>query len=314
MRGAFLALLAIPSVATADVERAITDHILPGYEAFEDATLALREVGNCDPVAVEPAYHAAFDAWMGISHIQFGPIEDQNLMLAIAFWPDPKNSTGRALGQLARDADPIVLDPATFAEVSVAARGLFAMERLLAEPPVEGEYLCALLQAVAVDLGRSAEELNGAWTAHAALMRNPGPENPAYRSQEEVERALFTSLATGLEFLHDQRLGRPLGTFDRPRPLRAEARRSRRSLRNVTLSLMALRDLSATLANAPELLAAFDRAIETAEGIDDPAFEGVARPGSRLRIEALQSQVRQIQELTEETFGIEAGFNALDGD
>ncbi len=144
--------------------------------------------------------------------------------------------------------------------------------------------------------------------------------NEIYRSGAEATQAVFTSLMTGLEFIHTQRLGRPLGTYERPRPTRAEARRSDRSQRNVVLNLMALRDMTSELSGgqAGNTITRFDRAITVAERLDDPSFAGVADPSKRIRIGGLQNYVAQIQEdATNEIgapMGISAGFNSLDGD
>ncbi len=123
---------------------------------------------------------------------------------------------------------------------------------------------------------------------------------------------------TGLEFTKDQRLGRPMGTFERPRPTRAEAWRSGRSQRNVVLSLEALRVLATELAEAPETDTAFARAIATAEALDDPVFAGVADPGKRFRLEALQQEIAQVQTVAATeigaALGVSQGFNSQDGD
>ena len=97
-------------IIIADVQRAIETHILPGHTALAQATDALASYAaeNCAPDAVRPPFHAAYDAWISISHIQFGPIEDQALTLQMSFWPDPKDSTGKALGRLVAAQDPIV--------------------------------------------------------------------------------------------------------------------------------------------------------------------------------------------------------------
>lgn len=130
---------------------------------------------------------------------------------------------------------------------------------------------------------------------------------------------LFTQLATGLEFLEDTRLGRPLGSFDTPHPERAEARASGRSLRNVVLSLQSMRQMVETLTpDAPETLAAFDQAITLAQTLDDPVFAGVAAPPARLKVEILQQAVGRIRgvilsELAPE-MDVGIGFNAADGD
>ena len=132
---------------------------------------------------------------------------------------------------------------------------------------------------------------------------------------------MFTSVPTALESLHDQRLGRPLGTFDRPRPKRAEARRSDRSLRHIVLTLASLQDLvdkSFGDLQTPDLNAAFEDAIARAETLEDPTLAGVADPARRFKVEVLQRAVRDIRPaLMNEVgapLGISAGFNSLDGD
>jgi predicted lipoprotein len=313
----------LPLAAVAGPSEVVHNHILPGYAGFAAATsdLAATAQTTCDPAVLVPAYHAAFDAWMSISHIQPGPIEKDGRGLKIAFWPDPKNQTGKALGRLTSSQDPAVETDAGFAEVSVAAQGLFALERMLFEPPAEGPYTCALTRAITVSLAESGTTLNDEWQDFAQAILIPGNQNnPVYQSEEEVLRALYTTLSTGLEFLQDQRLGRPLGTFDRPRPTRAEARRSGRSLRNVQLNLIALRDLTRQMADfdTPDTEAAFAKAIDQASALTDPVFAGVDTPGGRFRVEVLQQAVQTVRSTIDEEvglrLGVSAGFNALDGD
>ncbi|MEM8788886.1 MAG: imelysin family protein [Pseudomonadota bacterium] len=314
-----LSLVCAPALA--DVETALSDHVLPGHERLAQATEALAETAaaDCAPAAVRPAFHDAYDAWVAISHVQFGPIEETGLSLAMGFWPDPKDSTGKALARLTADQDAIVDDRAAFGEVSAAAQGFTALERLLYDDQPEADYACRLVRAVATGLADKSQALAEAWPDHAALMRAAG-DNDRYQSELEAQRALFTALSTGLEFLHDQRLGRPLGTFDRPRPRRAEARRSGRSQRHIQITLDALEDLAFALADGdlPETRAAFADARTRAAELDDPALEGVAEPARRLRVETLQRAVRDVQVAVIDEIGaplgVTAGFNALDGD
>lgn len=72
---------------------------------------------------------------MGVSHLRFGPLEEGETGFAIAFWPDARNTTPRTLAALQAKQDPVVDDPAAFAHVSIAGRGLFALDALLAEAP-----------------------------------------------------------------------------------------------------------------------------------------------------------------------------------
>jgi len=166
-----------------------------------------------------------------------------------------------------------------------------------------------------------AAELQTGWRDDfGPLLTGAGqPGNTRFLSQAEARQALFTQAVTGLDYIRDQRLGRPLGTFDRPTPDRAEARASARSQRNLVLSLQAIRDLTATLSSdAPQTLAALDRAIALAEALDDPTLSGTADPQGRLRVEIVQQAVdaaraMAVQELGP-ALGVTVGFNAMDGD
>jgi hypothetical protein len=319
------AVLATPAVA--GVEEALENHVLPGFDTFaaETADLASAARADCTAASLRPAYHAAVDAWMAISHLRFGPLEEGGRALAIAFWPDTRGMVGRTVARLVAEEDAAVESREAFAEVSVAGRGLMALERLLYEEDLAvygpEDYGCALALAMTTDLARMGADLQADWQVHAALMRNAGvPGNTAYLSPQETQRALYTALVTGLDFIAQQRLARPLGTFERPRPRRAEARRSGRSLRNVILSLSALDELARALADQPipQTEAAFDAALDTARELEDPIFAGVAEPAGRLKVEILQQAVDRTRQTVAAQLGaqlgLSEGFNAQDGD
>ncbi len=327
-----LALTAAAAQAATE-EEVIADvvdhHILPGYHALTTETAALDAMAqaDCDPQSapLRSAYGSAFDAWIRVSHLRFGPSEAENRAFALAFWPDTRGATPKALAGLVAAEDPAVDDPAAFATVSIAARGFYALEQLLYgeiganDPP----YRCRLLRAMTADIATTSAAIETEWLeSHAELMRHPTADGP-YRDHDEVLRVFYTALATGLQTAADTRLGRPLGTFDKPRPTRAEAYRSGRSLRHVVLTLEALADLGHRLAAlAPdeqdEIDAAFARDIARAQGLDDPSLAGVADPGARIRVEALKDQIDGTRALIGSeiapALGIAAGFNALDGD
>ena len=315
----FLGLsLALP--ARADVTEVVTAHVLPGYAAFREKAEALAAEQSCDADVLRPAYQATFDAWMAVAHLHLGPSEDEGRALAIAFWPDPKGLGLKAQMRLLT-GDPTDLNPDRFAEQSVAARGLFGLERLLyPEKPLPADA-CPLIHATTADLARMASEIDAGWTGgYADIVMTAGAAgNATYLTPKEARQALFTQLVTGLEFLADQRLGRPLGTFDRPRPERAEARASGRSLRNITLSLAALRDLAVQLVpDSPLTQAAFERAQKEAEALDDPVLDGVSDPQKRLKVEILQQAVQTLRETAvaemAPALGVDLGFNSQDGD
>lgn len=323
---ACLVALTLATPTWADVDQALQRHILPGFEGFADAAQALQKTAaqDCRADAVAPAYQTTFDAWMTIADLRLGPSETG--ALSIAFWPDKRGFTQRSLSQFIADQDPAAFDPALYSQVSIAARGLFALEMLIFDPDFADygpdSYSCALVRAVSVDLADQAVALDRAWQQDfAATLRSAGaPGNTTYLDQSEALRALYTQLLSGLEFTADQRLGRPMGTFQQPRPSRAEAWRSGRSLRNVLLSVDAAQALAHRLTDAdlPETDAAAARIHALAERIDDPGFQNLTQPQARLHAEQLQQAVRAMQEAIEAEIGtplgIAAGFNSQDGD
>ena len=225
-----------------------------------------------------------------------------------------------------RDNDPIVNDAEAFQTLSIAARGLYALEFLLFDPAFapDGEdgYYCALVKAIAAEIERNATAMRDDWQTYQTALREPTEAGP-YRDEKEALREVYKALGTGLQFTADARLGRPLGTFDRPRPNRAEARRSKRSLRHVEVSLQSTFELALILSQTePDIQAslrlAFERSLELVSDLDDPDFSGVTEQSGRFRVEVLQqSIVRILDILTLElapALGVTAGFNALDGD
>lgn len=330
------ALLVAPVVAISEsaapvIENVVAEHILPRFKALADQSQTLAETAarDCTPTsdALRGAYGDAFDAWISASHLRFGPTEVADRAFALAFWPDSRGATPRALNTLISAEDPIAGSPEDYAAVSIAARGFYAMEFLLFDETLmaagDAAYHCKLVQTISADIARLASAILSDWqNGYADKMRNPAPEG-LYRNQEEVLREAFKALTTGLQFTSESRLGRPLGTFDRPRPNRAEVRRSARSARHVILSLTSLRDLAQRLAASDASLSAtlakgFDRALTRLATLEDPVFASVADPQGRVRIEVIQQSVDVIRARVREdlgpTLGVAAGFNALDGD
>ncbi|KEP70601.1 signal peptidase [Thioclava dalianensis] len=309
----------------ADVPEAVNKVILPDLAAFTQATEGLARTASqgCDAQALKAPWNAAFDAWLKVQHFRMGPFEEGGRGLAIAFWPDPKATGARQMRALLAAQDPQFVTPEGAARLSIAARGLYGLSTLIWQAP-QGDYACKLRAALADNLVRMAQAMEDGWRGgFAEQLLDPGADgHTLYLTQDEARQALFTQLIAGLEFNADQRLGRPLGSFDHPRPNRAEAIAEGRSLRNVTLSLRALKTLSDALAQGlgatPQTDAAFAHALQLAGDLDDPVFAGVETPASRLRIEILQQAVRDIRaKATGEIgalLGVSTGFNSADGD
>ncbi|HVH03618.1 MAG TPA: imelysin family protein [Amaricoccus sp.] len=344
-RGALAAaLLAAPAAAqttdhAAMAQRALERHILPGFERLNAAAVALDTAaktacageGPIDAGPLKVAYGEAFDAWAGIQHIRFGPAEEDNNGFGIEFWPDTKGSTPRTLAALVKDEDPNVDDAAAFAKESVAARGLMALDQLLYDPaaaPIEaGSYGCRLVEAITADMVATTARMLGRWRdPWGGFLTSAGAaDNPVYLAPEESTKALYSALSDGLQADIDLRLGRPLGTFDKPQPRRAEAWRSGRSLPNLLASVAGMQALFETVF-APAIGAddaqvvrnSLDGFANAAANVAAPIDVEVATPQGRIHVEALQTALGRVQtEVASHVgpvVGVTSGFNAMDGD
>lgn len=337
MRPLALIILLLPLSAWAQdrhdiVERAVNDVILPGFTQLEHQTKDLASVAreNCGEGdwALQEQFDAAFDAWIAVSHLRFGPTEINDRGYAMAFWPDSRGITPKILRQLITDQDPIAESVDEFAQVSIAARGFFALEYLLYDDTLSSfgapDYRCQLVQVIAQDIAKNSHDILADWrSGYIEKLMHPTPDGP-YRNDEEAAQELFKALSTGLEFTSEVRLGKPMGTIAKSHPRRAEAWRSGRSLRNVVVSLESLQQLADALSSdAPEIAdeidASFVNAYDKAAKVeDDPIFADVQNPLGRFKVEILQGAINLVRnEVSNELgphLGVAAGFNSLDGD
>ncbi len=311
------AALLAPAIAAADptVDAAVNDHILPRFEALVAATSDLV-AADCDAGA---AWEDAAAKWIAVSHLRFGPTEVDNRAFELAYWPDPRGATPKALHAMLADGNFDVSD------ASIAGRGFYAMEFLIFDEAFyEYEGTCDLIAALAEDVHANAVAIQTDWQdRYADLIRDAG--NEIYRDHTESLQEVYKAVGTGLEFTIDQRLARPLGTFDRPRPARAEMWRSGRSLDNVSVSLDSLTELALILADdgidaqiAPLVARAHTQiaALSELEGGADLSL--VENPAHRFKVEALQQALVDLRvvlgvELGPQ-LGVIEGFNSLDGD
>ncbi len=330
-----LAVLAAVLAAPAFAGDAIVDHVvsavaLPRFDGFAAAARALSDAAAADCRASDPAlraaWNAAFDAWLPAQTFRIGPAEADGAGQAVSYWPDPKGFAEKSLRRLIDTDDTALAGPSGYAQVSVAARGLHAIETMIYDPDFNGYRIgepgCALVRAAAADLAATARRLADDWRgSFAPLLQSAGePGNDRFFSSREARQALFTQLLTQLEFDKDERVGRPLGTLDKPRPARAESRVSGRSLRNIRLSIAANAELARALGadRTETVMGSFDYAERVARRIDDPVFAGVATPGGRFRVQELADAIGRAADTSSAelaaALGVAPGFNALDGD
>ena len=322
-----VALMVYGAGARADVREVVERQIAPGFAAFEGAAQALSDAAQdeCDGPALQGPWNAAFDAWLAVQHFHLGPSEEGGRALTIAYWPDPKGLGTRQMTAMLEAKDPAILTPEGMGQVSIAARGLYGIERVLyGAPYAQGDYACDLVRAMSADLAATAQGLARDWAAFEPILKSAGADgNTTYHTVDEARQALFTQLLVGLEFNEATRLGRPLGSFDAPHPERAEALLSHRAKRNLELSMRALRALAVDLAtndgvDIPVTVAAFDRVDTLLAKLDDPDFASVSEPGGWLKIEILQQAAIAARDAAEAeiglALGVSSGFNSADGD
>ena len=335
-------------------ESFVERHVLPRYARLADATGALDAAARrfCEgPASIEEvrtAFHAAADAWHDAEHLRFGPIESRLRAERLAFWPDPRNTTGRQLAELLAGRDPATLTPEGFLRASAAVQGLPAVERLLFDQGAEAAFRsggddavrrCQVLLAITRNAAAIAGEVQQEWTAgdaaYARRFTAPGPGNAVYPEPKDATGDVLKSLHGSLERVASLKLTKPLGTsLATVRPTLAEEWRSGRALRDVRLNLAAARALYLgegegglgefvrEVAGAPELDArlrrGFDAAIAAADRITEPLETAMKTPRTRPPVERLLKEVRALRHAVAErlttALGVPLGFNALDGD
>ncbi|NIY71403.1 imelysin family protein [Marivivens donghaensis] len=328
MRTILFALAAtIATPVFADVDTVVDQKILPDFANFATSARAMADAAaeDCTPGAVVPHYQATFDAWMKVQHLRVGPTEEG--ALHVAFWPDDRGFVPKTLSGLIADEDPVINDAEDFATVSIAGRGLFALDMLLYDERFDtygaDSYTCDLVAAIALDLATEAERQSTAWAEdYAPILKGDAPKADG-KTMTEMDgfQVLYTQIISGIETLENVRIDRPLGEFDRPRPTRAEAWRSGRPLRNIDISLNAMVADALLLmgSDLPQTFGYLETAQATLEKISDPTLASIEEDsGEWLKLQILRDNVVNVKTAIEveigSVLGIEAGFNSADGD
>lgn len=313
--------------ALRDRSLAVLDH---QFGAFRDAATALHTTaqahcaGTATKAELSAAYKNAYLTWAPLDSYQFGPVEQLSAALTVNFWPDKKNFVGRGLNALLELPQDSLSNPATIAAGSAATQGLPAIERLLT-----GDLpICPASEGISGYLAQTAQALYAGWFdagGWAELTLTAGPDNPVYLSEEEFTKALFTALDFGLTRLLDARIGRPLGTYGRPFPKRAEAWRSGLSNDLIGAQIegvaqMLERGFAEDIpeADRARVLDVLGQARDRLDKIGAPMDQAVADPLTRIRVEGLYSKVMsartELEQRVGPALGVQTGFSAADGD
>jgi len=332
----------------------VNKHILPRYQQLSDSSQALEQQAKalCDNPsdatleATREAFHTTMDAWVGVQHLRFGPIELFSRYHRFQLWPDKHNTGTKQLAQLLADQDESKLEAKAFFNSSVAVQGLSAMERLLfgskvttADFGTQGKpsYTCKLTIAIAHNLADQSAGVLKDWQhtppPFQFMARNTeemlDSEDTHLGERKDVLIGFYNNLYTELQSVIDQKLVRPMGEGGaKVKPRHLESWRSERSLRNISINIEALASLYTT-GFAPlvkekdaeldkKIKLAFRSCYQASTAIAPPLYKQLKNEKARATLEHLLKTLRELQALITgpmaESIDFPLGFNALDGD
>ncbi len=250
-----------PTAIRQVIENAVDDFIRPGYRDFHFATGTLTEAmgalcGKPSPAALNAAkveFANAARAWARVEIVRTGPAIEQNRFERILFYPDRKSTGLKQVQALLAKPDESATDLAALQGKSVAMQGFGALEFVLAGTgsealtTAEGSFRCRYGQAVAQNITQIAFELVSLWDAPDGVQQDwkePGPDNPLFRTEQEAMTALLGILVHGAEMVRDQRIETFYKGKDKPAfPKQAIFWRSGNIWTMIEGNLQGLRDL-----------------------------------------------------------------------
>jgi uncharacterized protein len=353
MAFAFLFVCQASADTTPEQYRSIVDNTIEHYLKPEFSTLkaktaealpAIRKLcenPSADSLAAaREGFAGILEAWSRVEYAWLGPlIEDQRLE-RFSFWPDRKGIGLRQIQQVLANKDETATQVATLRAKSVALQGLQALEFVLFGTGAEGlesgdAFRCAYATAIAENLDNIASEVVAGWNdedGYSALMRNPGPDNPAYRTPAEPVGDIVEVLTTGFQFIRDIRLGNVVGASpDDSKPRAAAFWRSGLALEAIRANFEGLQHLWEVSGLIPVVQTRLGGSgmIESVnvefKMVDDafvegfpPIKEALADPNEHNRVLnlfiAADTLWKSFAEDISAVLGLRMGFNALDGD
>ena len=326
-------------------------HIIPRYQAlqFTSSDLERRSKALCIAPDVERlqqarnAFHKTMDAWQGIQHVQFGPIENLMRNFSMQFWPDKKNLIGKQLNKLLQEQNPDTLSPEYLYKASIGVKGLPAIERLLFsnanhEEFSDNSYKCRLLTEISGYIAKNSAATVDEWRGFSVSVTTAGSETSYYEDHKEAAVDMLKSLVEPVEVVRDLKVLRPLGGVAKEgkqgkiRPKRAESWRSARSLENIRINIEALHRLysgsegisvkqllaeQGSKVLAEEIEQQFITVAAQQQRIPAPLIKQLKQGDTAEQMQQLSADLKQLhQKLSTamQVLNIQLGFNSRDGD
>ena len=328
-------------------------HTLPAYRVFaKTAALLKQDVEKLCAKSTESnltgarkGFHGALDAWTGIQHIQFGPVEMFMRHFRMQFWPTRRNLGPKQIRALLAAGDPDALSEKSFPSTSVAVQGFPAMEwllfsknsgaLLLTDTP-QTAYRCAILAAISTNIKNVSDNIQAEWRGaggYSQLMESAQKGNDRFSSNAEATLEAFKGFYGGLHDIADIKLGRVLGPdIEHARGVKAVFQLSNRSFRDIRLGLKSLKKMydgeggyaDFVQANAADkklnadIQAEFTNATHALDIMTLPLQVAVSNPQERAKVVALAKAVKRLSQLAtirlSKALDVGVGFNSRDGD
>ena len=329
----------------------VESHVLPRYMQLASTTEKFAAAVNkfCTTAAlteddlVKAQFHQVMDAWMGVQHLNFGPIELFKRKYRFYFWPQARGKVLNAVREFVATGNEVGLEPSNISESNVAIQGLLAAEALLYKDisPNTSQRMssmdCSLLSAIAENMRGMATDVIDDWrggrVSFAQAIMQPKPQDGYYQEHRDATLAFFKSFHETLQLIAEVKL-KPVvaDSAEAVQPRFAESHLSGRSLLNIIHNLEALQALyigegKAGLGDLVEIVdteldlllrKAFRLTIANAHAIDRPLEEAAIDPVLRPKAKKLLIQVKALGQIVRgrlaSALSVSVGFNSLDGD
>lgn len=327
-------------------QQMLEHHVLPRYKSLSISSEELKEatIGLCKTTddahlqKARSAFHHTMDAWESIQHIRSGPIETMMRNYSMQFWPDKKNHVGKHLETLITEKNITQLTSDDFYSITVAVRGLPAIERLLfddgsLEALDSNRFRCKVLERISAYVNEMSSAVTDEWQQEMIqeFATAGAEEDSLYESQEEAAVVILKPIIETLEIIKDLKIKRTLGSqFSMVKSKRLESWRSQRSLVNIKLNIAAVKAIytgeNGSSASLRQLLSddeksQLDTLFSTVEkslnNIEQPMEIAVNSEQGYQTFLALTDDIERLLKAVESTIGnngIFLGFNSRDGD
>lgn len=322
--------------------------IIPGYAALskEASTYSNEFAEFCESPEVESLilikerFGELVLTWSRVELIRFGPARKDNRFERIFFWPDRRSRGLRQVQKILRERDDTAVFSEQLQSKSVAVQGLLALDYVLAgagndDLLVKGHHRCAYGAAITRAIAHTANGIYEDWVApdgYRSIMMTPSPDNPIYKTSNEVTQDILRAINESLQIVKDLKIGNALGkSAAAPKPKHAPFWRTNLTLRAIEGNLQVIEafltllgqegKLDARSAWLPDSLL-FELSL-VRRRLADAATAGVWVDA--LHEEAVYNSVSlsqfplasihgHLEETLPAALGLTLGFNSLDGD